>query len=70
MHGKVREAIEESVARIVVAVDGSLTIETNPGGLLGLKGNVAQLDSQEGRSVFGHAIVSPGGRQWKGITAA
>ena len=44
MTGRVREAIEQSVARIVVAVDGSLTIEATPGGLLGLEGNLAQLD--------------------------
>ena len=43
--GKVREAIEQAVARILVGVDGSLMIETKPGGLLGLEGNLAQLSA-------------------------
>src|SRR3974377_1701193 len=38
VHGKVREAIQQSIARILVGVDGSLTIEAKSGGLLGLAG--------------------------------
>jgi hypothetical protein len=68
--GKVREAIQQSVARILVGVDGSLTIEAKPSGLLGLEGNVAQWDGEEGRNLLEHNIVSPGGKQWKVITAA
>ena len=34
-NGKVREAIERSVARILVGGDGSLTIEAKPGGCSG-----------------------------------
>ncbi len=34
-NGKLREAIEQSVARIVVGGDGSLTIEAKPGGYSG-----------------------------------
>ena len=34
--GRVREAIQATVGRIVVAVDGGLTLEAKPGGLLGL----------------------------------
>lgn len=36
MTGRVREAIQQSIAWIVVGVDGSLTIETQPDGFLGL----------------------------------
>jgi hypothetical protein len=35
----VREAIQQSVAGILVGVDGSLTIEAKPDGLLGLDGD-------------------------------
>ena len=34
VNGKVREVIERAVSRIVVGVDGGLTIEVKPGGLL------------------------------------
>jgi hypothetical protein len=35
--GKVRGAIQQSVARIPVVVDGSLTIRAQPSGVLGLE---------------------------------
>ena len=34
--GKVREAIQQSVARILVGVDGTVMLETKPDGLLGV----------------------------------
>lgn len=37
VNGKVREAIQASVARILVEVDGSLTIRAQPSGVLGLE---------------------------------
>jgi hypothetical protein len=70
VNGKVREVIQQAIARILVGTDGSLTIEAKPGGLLGLEGNLAQLDGQEGRCLLEHGIVVPGGRQWRVITAA
>ena len=36
--GKVRDAIQQSIARILVGADGSVTVETKPDGLLGVKG--------------------------------
>jgi DNA invertase Pin-like site-specific DNA recombinase len=66
--GKVREVIQQAVARILVGVDGSLTIEAKPGGLLGLDGNISQVDGQEGRNLLEHGIVSPAGRQWRVTT--
>ena len=33
--GKVREAVEQTVTRILVGIDGSLTIEARPGGSSG-----------------------------------
>ena len=68
-HGKVREVIQRAISRIMVDVDGSLTVEAKPGGLLGLEGNLAHLDYQEGRSLLEHHIVSQGGRQWRVISA-
>ena len=37
MTGRVREGIQKSVARILVAADGSLTIEAKSGVLLGVE---------------------------------
>jgi len=69
VNGKVREAIQRSIARILVDGDGSLTIEAKTGGLLGLEGNSAQSDGQA-QSLLEHDLVSPAGRQWKVTTAA
>ncbi len=55
---------------MLAGIDGSLMIEAKMGGLLGLEGNVAHLDGQEGQTLLEHGIVSPGGRQWRVITAA
>lgn len=70
VNGKVREAIQQSIARILVGGDGSLTIEAKMDGLLGLEGHVAQLNGQEGQPLCEHGLVSPEGRQWRVITAA
>ncbi len=70
VNGKVRETIQQSIARILVGGDGSLTIEAKMDGLLGLEVNVAQLNGQEGQPLCEHGLVSPGGRRWRVITAA
>jgi hypothetical protein len=70
VNGKVREVIQQTVTRILVGGDGSLTIEVKPGGLLGLEGNVARLDGQEGWTLLEHSIASSAGRQWQLTTAA
>jgi hypothetical protein len=67
--GKVREAIHQSSARILVGVDGSLTIEAKPGGLLGLNGTITQLEGREGLPLIEPTTLSGGGRVWKLITA-
>jgi hypothetical protein len=41
--GRVREAIQATVGRIVVTGDGTLTLEAKPEGLLGLDGTTAPL---------------------------
>jgi len=69
VNGKVREVIEQAVARILVGIDGSLMIEAKPGGLLGLEGHAAQLSAQERQGVVEHSVVSGAGRQWSVITA-
>ncbi len=38
VNGKVRETTEQTIDRIVVGMDGTLTLETKPDGLLGLEG--------------------------------
>jgi hypothetical protein len=54
VNGKVREAIQQSVARILVGADGSVTIEAKPGGLLGVEGNLSPLECREGRTLLEH----------------
>jgi hypothetical protein len=41
---KVREAIQQSVARILAGVDGSLTIEAKLGGLLGIERSLGRFE--------------------------
>ncbi len=69
VNGKVREAIQQSVARILVGVDGSLTIEAKPGGLLGLEGNLGQVGDREDPTLLALTTLSTAGRQWKVIAA-
>ncbi len=69
VNGKVREAIEQSIGRILVGVDGSLTIEAKPDGLLGVNGAVAQVGSWEDQALIEPSTLSTGGRVWKLITA-
>ncbi len=38
VNGRVREAIQQSIARILEDADGSVTIGTKSGGILGLEG--------------------------------
>ncbi len=47
VNGKVREAIQQSVGRILVGVDGTVTLETKPGGLLGVERIDVRLDGEE-----------------------
>ena len=68
--GKVQQVIQQAIARILVGVDRSLTIGAKLGVLLGLQGNVAHLDGQEGLSLLERGLVLPAGRRWKVITAA
>jgi hypothetical protein len=69
VNGKVREAIQQSIARILVSTDGSLTIETRTGGLLGLEGNLGQVGDREDPTLLAPTPLSTAGRQWKLIAA-
>jgi hypothetical protein len=51
-NGKIREAIQQSVARILED-SASLTIEAKPGGLLGVDGTLAQVECQAGQALLG-----------------
>ena len=66
VNGKVREAIQQSIARILVGGDGSLTMEAKPGGLLGLEWNPGQGGGQEDLTL---TTLSTAGRQWKLIAS-
>jgi hypothetical protein len=63
--GKVREASEQSVARILVGVDGNLTIEAKPGGLLGMEGHLSQMGGRGDQPLFTPVPLSSVGRRWK-----
>ena len=65
--GRVREAIEQSVAQIVVAADGTMTLVAKPDGLLGVEGTSASLGCCESGPIMDRAIRSVTGRQWKVI---
>ncbi len=69
VNGKVREAIEQSIARILVGADGSPTIEAKPGGLLGLDGNLASLEGREEQALLAPGTLVTADRQWKLIVA-
>jgi hypothetical protein len=63
--GKDREAIEQSVVRIVVAVNGSMRNKENLGGLPGVDRTVGQLKGQADSTLFVLATPSTSARGWK-----
>ncbi len=65
--GRVREAIRESVERIVVGGDGTLSMEIKPGGLLGGQAPIAHLGCRGTGPLMERTIQSATGRQWKVI---
>jgi hypothetical protein len=65
--GKVREAIQQSVARILVGVDGTVMLETKPDGLLGVERIHVRLDGEEEGRIIQQTLPSSSGRQWKVI---
>ena len=65
VNGKVREAIQQSIARILVGVDGSLTIEAKPEGLLGVEGLHARLDGEEEGGLIQQTLAPSGDRRWR-----
>ncbi len=69
VNGKVREAIQQSVAKILVSVDGTITLETKPDGLLGVEGIQVRLGSGEEIPVMRQAVTSSSGRHWQVINA-
>jgi hypothetical protein len=71
VNGKVREAIQQSVARILVGAGGVVTLETKPDGLLGVEGAHAHSgDTQEESPMIRQAISSSSDRQFMVKTAA
>jgi hypothetical protein len=69
VNGRVREAIQQSIARILVGVDGSLTIEAKPDGLLGVNGTITQVEGRDGRPLIEPTTLSASGKVWTLITA-
>jgi len=65
MTGRVREAIQRSIARNLVGVDGTLTIKPKPDGLPGVVESLGLLGCREGRTPIEQNTISAAGRQWK-----
>ncbi len=66
VNGKGREAIQQSVAPILVGVDGSLTIEAKPCGLLGLEATSCPPPSrQETGTTTEIPVRTDTGRIWR-----
>ena len=66
VNGKVREVIQQSVARIAVGVDGSPTIGARLGVLLRAEGTVSPTGgTREGRRAIQKTISPESGRQWE-----
>ncbi len=70
VNGKVREVIQRAVRRILVGVDGSLTIEAKPGGLLGLDGDLGQTGGPAGRALVETRTLIVNGRKWNLVTGS
>ncbi len=65
VNGKVREAIQQSVARILVGGDGTVTLETKPDGLLGVKAIPVRLDAEKEGGLLQQSFHSSSDRQWR-----
>jgi hypothetical protein len=68
VNGKVREAIPQSIARILVGVYGTLTIEAKPGGLLGLERHPDDLGIRDELAVGDFETFAVAGKRWKLVT--
>ncbi len=62
-------AIQQSIARILVESEGSLTIEAKPEGLLGMNDHSTQLEGWEGPALLEPKTLVTGDRRWKLIAA-
>ncbi len=69
VHGKDREALQQSVAPILVGADGTVTVKTKPDGLLGVEGIHVRLDGREQSPMIRQAISSSSDRHWAVINA-
>ena len=64
VNGKVREAIQQSVSRILVGGDGTVTLETKPDGLLGVEAIQVRLEGEEG-GLIQQPFHSASDRRWR-----
>ncbi|HYA45551.1 MAG TPA: hypothetical protein VED59_08085 [Acidimicrobiales bacterium] len=56
-------AVAEEAARILVGVDGTVTLETKPDGLLGVKAIQVRLDGENEGGLIQQSFHSAGDRQ-------
>ncbi len=68
VNGKVREAIQQSVERILVGADGAVTLETKPDGLLGMGAIHVRLDGEEEGGLLQQTHTLSSGRRWRVTT--
>ena len=65
VNGKVQEAIQQSVARILVGFDGTLTIEAKPDALLGVEEIHARLGADDHGGMIQQTLPPSSGRRWR-----
>ena len=70
VNGKVREAIQQSVAKILVGTDGTVTVETKPDGLLGVEGIYVRMEDEGEGGIVQQTLDLSSGRGWKVTTGA
>jgi hypothetical protein len=69
VNGKVRDAIQQLVARILVGGDGTATVETKLDGLLGVQAIIVRWDGKGEGGRIQQSFHSSNGRRWR-VTAA
>lgn len=69
VNGKVRDAIQQLVARVLVGGDGTATVETKLDGLLGVQAIIVRWDGKGEGGRIQQSFHSSNGRRWR-VTAA
>jgi len=58
-------SFQQSVARILVGIDGTVTLQTKSNGLLGVKAFHVRLDGEEEGGLIQQSLYSASDRRWR-----